>query len=79
MLYFRKREPWKNPYISGNGNSKKASYTLGGNLQCPKNKQKKSAFKKFLVSYDGFAIFVSVEDMEISCEGKNESLIMLTL
>ena len=45
----------------------------------PKKQQKKSALKKFLVSYDGFAIFVSVEDMEISCEGRNESLIMFTL
>ena len=32
LLCFRKQKPWKNPYILGNGNSKKASYISGGNL-----------------------------------------------
>ena len=30
----------------------------------PEKQTKKAALKKFLVSYDGFAIFTSVEHME---------------
>ena len=51
----------KNPYISGNAISKKASYISEHNFQC-QNKQKqtkKSALKNFLVSYDVFAVFTS--------------------
>ena len=32
-LYFRKRKPWTIWYLSGNWNSKKASYISGGTLQ----------------------------------------------
>ena len=47
---------------------------------CNDSKTKnKSALEKFLVSYDVFAIFTSVEHMEISCEAKNKYLIMFTL
>ena len=34
-------------------------------------KTKKSALKKFLVSYDVFAIFTSVKYKEIPCEARN--------
>ena len=37
LLYFRKQNPPKNPYISVKRNSKKASYISGGNMHCPKN------------------------------------------
>ena len=40
----------------------------GRNLQRPEKQTKKSALKKFLVSYDVFAIFTSVKHREISCE-----------
>ena len=43
----------------------------------PKKQTKKSAMKKFLVSYDVFAIFTSVEHMELSLEAKNKSLLCL--
>ena len=45
----------------------------------PKKQTKKSASKKFLIPYDVFAIFTSVERIKISCEAKNKYLIMFTL
>ena len=45
----------------------------------PEKQTKKAVLKKFLVSYDDFAIFTLVEHMETSQEGKNKSLIMFTL
>ena len=57
FIILQETETLKNSYILGNGNSKKGSYILGGNLQCPKKTNKKSALKKFLASYDVFAIF----------------------
>ena len=41
--------------------------------------KQKSALKKFLVFSDVLVIFTSLEQMEISCEAKNKSLIMFTL
>ena len=35
--------------------------------------KKKSALKTFLLSYDVFAIFTSVEHMKIPCEAKNKT------
>ena len=40
----------------------------------PEKQTKKPVLKKFLVSYDVFAIFTSVEHMEIPCEVINKSL-----
>ena len=40
-------------------------------LPKPKNQTKKSALKKFLVSYGVFTVFTSVKDREIPCEAKN--------
>ena len=45
----------------------------------PEKQTKKSASKKFLISYDVFAIFTSLERIKISCEAKNKSLILFTL
>ena len=45
----------------------------------PEKQTKKSVLKTFLVSYDVFAIFTSVEHMEIPREVKNKSLMMFTL
>ena len=41
----------------------------------PKKQIKKSFLKKFLVSYNVFAIFTPVEYMEILCEAKNKAQI----
>ena len=47
---------------------------------CNASKTKnKSALEKFIVSYNAFATFTSIEHMEISCEAKNKYLIMFTL
>ena len=40
-------------------------------LANPKKQTKQTALKKFLVSYDVFAIFTSVKHKEIPCEAKN--------
>ena len=45
----------------------------------PEKQTKKSALKKFLISYDVFEIFTPVEHKKISCEAKNKSLIMFIL
>ena len=58
FLYFRNLNFWVQ--------SLKNSDISGGNFQSPKNK--KYVLKKFLVSYDVFAIFKSV--VEISCKVK---------
>ena len=42
-------------------------------LHFRKPKRRKSSLKKFLVSYDVFAIFTSAEHMEIFSEAKNET------
>ena len=81
FLYFRKRKPQKNflYFLKGklflyfrkrkprNGNSEKL--LIFQKVTCKARKtNKQSLKKKFLVSYDVFAIFTSVEHMEIHCE-----------
>ena len=44
-------------------------FISGRNFKSPPKKNKKSALKKFLVSYDAFAIFKSIE--KIACEAIN--------
>ena len=58
----------ENLYISANGNSKLLLQEVTCNV--PKKQTKKSALKKFLFTYDIFAIFTSVERMKISFEAK---------
>ena len=42
----------------------------GSNLQRPEKQTKKSSLKKFLVSYNIFAIYTAVKHREIICEKK---------
>ena len=50
---------------------KKLLYIPGGNyLQRPEKQTKKSALKKFLVSYDVFTIFKAVKPRKIPREAK---------
>ena len=63
FLYFRKRKP---------RNSRKLLIFRKVTCKARKTK-KKSALKTFLVSYDVFAIFASVEHMEIPCKAKNKT------
>ena len=44
-------------------------FISGRNLKSPQKTNKESALKKFLVSYDVFAIFISIE--KIACEAIN--------
>ena len=41
--------------------------------------EKQTVLNECLVSHDIFVIFTSVEQMEMSCEAKNESPVMFTL
>ena len=84
LLYFRKQNPRKKfLYIFSKENFSyfpetetpkrklsKASY-ISGELARLKKQTKKSSLKKFLICYNVFAIFTSVEHMEIPCETKN--------
>ena len=45
----------------------------GSNLQRPEKQTKKSSLKKFLVSYNIFAIYTAVKHREILCEKKNNN------
>ena len=50
----------------------KKSYISGRNLSDLKNKQKKSVLKKYLVSYDVFAIFTAVKHRKILSKTKTQ-------
>ena len=67
FLYFRKQKP---------RNSRKLFIFQEVTCKARKTK-KKSALKTFLVSYEDFAIFTSVEHIEIPCEAKNKTDITL--
>ena len=65
--------------LSGNGYSETRTLKkllMFQEVTCKARKtNKQSALKNFLVSYDVFAIFTSVEYMEISYEAKNKTQI----
>ena len=58
-------------YISYNSDHKIRNFS-GSNLQRPEKQTKKSSLKKFLVSYNIFAIYTAVKHREILCEKKKQ-------
>ena len=64
-------------YISGNGNPERETLKkllIFQEVTCKARKtNKKSALKTFLVSYDVFAIFTSVEHIEVPLEAKKKT------
>ena len=84
FIYFRKGKPWKKflyflkrklfLYFQKRKPRNSRKLLIFQEVTCKSRKtKKKSALKLFLVSYDVFAIFTSVEYMEIPCETKNKT------
>ena len=72
FFYFRKRKPRKKFLYFLKRKLFLYFWKRKPEVTCKARKtNKKSALKTFLVSYDVFAIFTSVEHIEISCEAKN--------